>query len=107
MTSPRVQLLYLPDCPNLRPTRDLIEQTSRELGVTLDLELIAITDEKSAQRLRFLGSPTVRVDGQDVEIDARSRTDVALSCRLYHTEHGTSGHPDRDLLRAALRSRRP
>lgn len=106
MTRPHVQLLYLPDCPNYPPTRELIEQTGRELGLQLDLELIAINDEESARRLRFLGSPTVRIDGRDVEPDARERTDVALSCRIYRTKEETRGYPDRELLRTALHTRR-
>lgn len=106
MTRRHVQLLYLPGCPNYPPTRELIEQTGRELGVDLDLELVAISDEESAHRLGFLGSPTVRVDGRDVEPDARERTDIALSCRIYRTDRETRGYPDRDLLRTALRARR-
>jgi hypothetical protein len=105
MSARHVQLLYLPDCPNYQPTRELIEQTSRELAIELDLELIAVGDEAHARRLRFLGSPTVRIDGNDIEPDARDRTDVALSCRIYRTEQGTRGYPDRDLLRTALRRR--
>jgi hypothetical protein len=103
VTRPHVQLLYLPDCPNYQPTRELIEQTSSELGIELDLELIKIDDKESAHRLRFLGSPTVRIDGDDIEPNARDRTDVALSCRIYRSEHGTRGYPDSDLLRTALR----
>jgi hypothetical protein len=105
VTRRHVQLLYFPDCPNYQPTRELIEQTGSELGIELDLELIAIDDERSAHHLRFLGSPTVRIDGDDIEPHARDRTDVALSCRIYRTEHGTRGYPDRHLLRTALRTR--
>ena len=54
---PHVQLLYLADRPTSPPTRDLIEQTGRELRIELDPELIAIDDERSAHRARFLGSP--------------------------------------------------
>lgn len=106
MTRPHVQLLYLPDCPNYQPTRELIEQAGRELGLELDLELIAINDEQTAHRHRFLGSPTVLVDGDDLEPDARERTNVALSCRIYRTPHGTRGYPDRELLQTALRASR-
>lgn len=105
MTRPHVQLLYLPDCPNYQPTRELIKQTGSELGIELDLEIIAIGDEESAHRLRFLGSPTVRVDGDDIEPDARDRTGVALSCRVYRSPRGTRGYPDPALLRTALHRR--
>ena len=103
MTRRHVQLLFLPDCPNYQPTRKLIEQTANELGIKLDLELIAIDDEEGAHRLHFLGSPTVRVDGDDIEPNARDRTDAALSCRIYRSERETRGYPDRALLETALR----
>lgn len=106
MTQPHVQLLYLPDCPNYQPTRELIEQTGRELGIELDLELIAINDEQTAHRHRFIGSPTVLIDGDDVEPDARECTNIALACRIYRTAHETRGYPDRELLQTALRASR-
>ena len=103
MTRRHIQLLYLPDCPNYQPTRKLIEHSAIEFGMDLDFELIAIDDEESAHRLHFLGSPTVRVDGDDIEPDALDGTDVALSCRIYRSERGARGYPDRTLLQTALR----
>ena len=59
-------------------------------------------DPETAQKLRFLGSPTVRIAGQDVEPGAAARTDFALSCRLYRTDAGLQGQPDERWVRAAL-----
>ena len=62
------------------------------------VEEVEVRDEADAERLRFIGSPTIRVDGADIEPDAGTRTDFALSCRLYEG----SGVPPRELLEAAL-----
>lgn len=102
MTRPRVELLYLADCPNWQATRELIIQTSRELAIEPDLHLIEIADLQDARRLRFPGSPTVRIDGHDIEPGLGANVEPALSCRLYQTERGTSGRPDPSLLRDAL-----
>jgi hypothetical protein len=59
------------------------------------------TDEE-AQRLRFLGSPTVRVDGRDVEPGVDARDDFGLKCRLYRTQEGLTGALAEELLLAAL-----
>ena len=59
-------------------------------------------DAETAEKLRFLGSPTVRIAGQDVEPDAEARTDFVLSCRLYRTEAGLGGQPEERWVRAAL-----
>jgi hypothetical protein len=56
------------------------------------------------QRLRFLGSPTVRVDGRDVEPGADLREDFGLKCRLYRTEDGLTGTPAEEWLLAAIRA---
>jgi hypothetical protein len=58
----------------------------------------------AAQRERFLGSPTVRINGRDVEPEAERRTDYGLKCRLYRASTGLSGQPREELLQAALRS---
>lgn len=63
-------------------------------------------NSESTLRSSFLGSPSIRVDGRDIEPGAQARTDYVLSCRLYRTEDGTSGQPDERLLRDALRSTR-
>lgn len=52
-------------------------------------------------RLRFLGSPTVRVEGRDVEPGAEVRTDFALSCRVFRTEGGAAGQPNPRWIREA------
>ena len=54
-----------------------------------------------AERLRFRGSPSVGVDGRDVEADAEEREEFALG-RVYRTDAGVSGLPAAEWIRAAL-----
>ena len=77
--------------------------SSSALALAPDLRLIVVADEDAAQRQRFLGSPTVRVDGRDVDPQAEERRDYGLSCRVYRTERGLAGLPDARWLRDALR----
>ena len=49
--------------------------------------------ESAAERERFLGSPTLRVDGVDIDPGAGERTDYGLKCRLYPTNQGLRGAP--------------
>jgi hypothetical protein len=71
-------------------------------GISTEIDLRRITDDEAAQRERFLDSPTVRVNGRDVEPDAERRTDYGMKCRLYRTPGGVSGQPPQEWLRAAL-----
>ncbi len=102
MSRPRVEILYFDGCPNLEPTRALVERLARELGVEPQVDLVQVPDAEAASRLRFLGSPTVRVNGRDVESGAAARADFVFSCRIYSGEHGVSGQPDPRSLREAL-----
>jgi hypothetical protein len=64
--------------------------------------LFEVRDPGAAAQLRFLGSPTVRVDGRDVEPGAEERRDFVFSCRVYRTERSFSGQPDPRWVREAL-----
>ena len=98
----RIEVLYFDGCPStdafLPRLRDLLEQ----LGVTDRLELRRVETIGEAERQRFLGSPSVRVDGYDIEPGADERTDYGLKCRLYRNERGMQGEPPTDWVLAAL-----
>lgn len=102
-TRPRVEILYFDGCPNHEAARALVERLSNELRIEPHIELIEVADAEAAAALRFLGSPTVRVDGVDVEPGAEARTNYALACRIYPGEQGVSELPHEQWLRDALR----
>jgi hypothetical protein len=100
--TPRVEILYFDGCPNHEATRELVERVATEFAVHAQPELVEVPDGEAARALRFLGSPTVRVDGRDVEPGAEDRTEYVLACRVYQGEHGFSGLPDERWVREAL-----
>jgi hypothetical protein len=102
MTQPRVELLYWEGCPSHPQALEQLREAMRELG--LDAEAIEVrhvgTDELAEQE-RFVGSPTIRVDGVDVQDPGDEPT--ALTCRVYHRRDGRiSPVPDPDDVRDAL-----
>jgi hypothetical protein len=99
---PKVELLYFEGCPQWQQTRGLVERVASELQVDVDLRPVEVADPETAVKLRFLGSPTVRVDGRDVEPGAEDRRGYVFACRVYRSEAGVSGQPDERWLRAAL-----
>ncbi len=97
-----IRVMTFAGCPNCEMAKDLVEETVRELHLRADIEAIQVRNEDEAQRFGFLGSPTIQVDGQDIEVSRR--TDKAsFSCRVYRTPNGTSGVPPKDLLLEAFR----
>lgn len=95
----KVSVLYFQGCPNHRPTVEMVRATVRELELDVEVEEVELTGTDEVERLRFLGSPTVQVDGVDIDPAARGRTDYAMACRLYRTPDGL---PSREMLLAAL-----
>ena len=102
MTAARVEILYFDGCPNHEPARALVERVAAELRVEPTIELVEVVDPEAAVDLRFLGSPTIRVDGRDVEPGADERREFVLSCRVYRTERGLAGQPAEAWIREAL-----
>jgi hypothetical protein len=102
VSQPRVEILYFEGCPNHEPARALVEQLASELRVEPEIELVQVADPEAAVRLRFLGSPTVRVNGVDVEPRAEERRDFALSCRIYRSDGAASEQPAESWVREAL-----
>jgi hypothetical protein len=99
---PLVEILYFDGCPNHEPVLALVERVDDELGTSAEVRLVNVPDQETAELARFLGSPTVRVDGVDVYPHAEQRAEYALSCRVFTTEHGPSGQPDERWIRDAL-----
>jgi hypothetical protein len=102
MRQPQVEILYFDGCPNHERARAVVEQVAAELRLQPEIELVEVGDAETAARLRFLGSPSVRVDGRDIEPGADERDDFVLACRVYRSERGVGGEPDETWIRDAL-----
>ena len=98
----KVEILYFDSCPNYEEARALVERVSRELGITAEIHMLEVSDTRSVNKLRFLGSPTIRVDGHDIEPGADDRDECMLACRIYQHDSGFGGLPDERWLRDAL-----
>jgi len=93
-----IRVLAFEGCPNDQPTISLIEEILRENGIRASVERVEVTSE-TAGRLRFLGSPTVQIDGIDIDPSARNRTRFGMSCRTYP---GSGGVPPRKMIQEAI-----
>jgi hypothetical protein len=98
-----VEILYFEGCPNHHAAQELVERVAAAEGVTAALRLVEVTTVDDAVAKHFLGSPTIRVEGHDVEPGAEDRDTFVFACRLYRTPSGPSGVPAEDWVRAALR----
>lgn len=98
-----IDILYLGGCPSYPVVVEMLEKLLREEGVLVPVQHSRVSSHDEAICQRFLGSPTIRIDGQDVEAAAQARQDFGMKCRLYCVAGRLVGVPEENLLRAAIR----
>ena len=100
----RVELLWWEGCPSYPEAIAEVRELMREEGLDADaLELREIETEEQAASERFPGSPTIRIDGEDIMPPGEGEPH-SLTCRVYRLRDGRySPTPDPADVRAALR----
>jgi hypothetical protein len=95
----RIEILGFAGCPNLEPTVRRVHQIASAMDLPADITVRMLDDADDPALCRFLGSPTVQVNGIDIEPAARSRMDFAFGCRVY----GETGTPPASMIETAIR----
>lgn len=99
-----IQFLYYEDCPSHDVALERLNGVLAEQGVQAKVEVIKVETEAQAQLLRFVGSPTIRVDNQDIDPPPDNAA-YNLTCRAYRLENGRiSPLPSEEMIRNALQS---
>lgn len=100
---PHIEFLYFAACPNAPAALTLLREVLRAEGISSEVEVIAVETDEAAQRYKFFGSPTIRINGVDCISPPTSAT-PSLACRLYVQADGRfAPHPSADALVQALR----
>lgn len=94
----KIEILYFEGCPNYLPAVDRLKAVLRRAGLPAEVSEIEVTDESAAKRLKFFGSPTIRVNGSDIEADSRNVQNTGFACRRY-----PDGLPSEEMIRTALK----
>jgi hypothetical protein len=98
----KVELLYWDGCPSHPEALELLQTVLGERGLDVTVELREVETDEEARALRFPGSPTIRIDGRDVDTSGADGR-PALTCRIYHLADGrASPIPSREQLEEAL-----
>jgi hypothetical protein len=100
---PKVELLWWRGCPSTDQALADVRDAMREAGLDpATLEAREVSSDAGAERERFVGSPTIRIEGRDV-IPPGPEEPLGLNCRVYRLRDGrVSPTPDPADLRAAL-----
>ena len=99
----KIEVLYFDGCPNHEPALDRVREALKEEGVSAEVSEVNVPDDATVGAIGFLGSPSIRVNGLDVEPDARTSKEFGMMCRTYPDAGKRVGLPSRELIRTALR----
>ena len=102
----KAELHYFDDCPSYVQALNNLKEALRLEQAPNEVEMVKVTDAADAQTKRFLGSPTIRIDGVDVEGPDAETRGYAYGCRVYRGGDHTVGWPSVDQIRQALQRER-
>jgi hypothetical protein len=93
----KIELFYVPGCPHYEPALERVRKALAAEAVEGEIHRVLVTTVGEANALLFPGSPTIRINGKDVE--PSSTLSPGLACRIYGNR---SGIPAEETLRAAI-----
>ncbi len=94
-----ITLLYFEGCPNWKVADERLRLLAPgRPDITVTRRAVETLDQ--AERVGFLGSPSIQVNG--VDVFAEPGAQVGLTCRRYPTPDGDAGAPTLEQLRAVL-----
>jgi hypothetical protein len=94
----RIEVLYLEDCPNHLPAMARLRTVLHQEGLPAEVSEIEVSDASAARAFKFFGSPTIRINGLDIDAGSRTVTETGFACRRY-----SGGLPSEEMIRIALR----
>ena len=97
----KIELLYFDGCPHWLEALEEVNAILKEHQLSTEVELIKVTSQEEAEHTSFLGSPTVRIDGFDVELDIPD-SGYGMECRIYWVEDRPQGRPPQEWIAAAI-----
>ncbi len=99
----QIDLLYFDGCPSWQEGLENLKIALAAEDMQSEIRLVRVDNDSQAKALKFLGSPSFQVNGQDWWPE--ERTTFHLSCRVYPTPAGMRGAPSVEMLQEKLRCR--
>lgn len=96
----KIDLLYFAGCPSWQAGLENLKTALIRENLQAEINLVRVDDDAKAARLKFLGSPSFRVNGAELWQEQRERYN--LSCRVYSTSAGLKGAPTVEMFQEKL-----
>lgn len=98
-----IEFLYWEECPSHDEALARLRTVLREERLNVPVEVVHVGTDEEAARRQFPGSPTIRIDGRDIQPPGHNP--IGLSCRVYRTDDGRiTPLPTAEMIRRAIRA---
>ncbi len=97
------ELYYFDECPSYHRALDNLKEALRLEHLSEQVAMIRVESPEDAQAKRFLGSPTIRLNGIDIEGADAEKQGYAFACRIYLDNGAQAGSPSVGRIRQSLR----
>ncbi len=98
----KIEFLYFEGCPHFPPALTLLKDLLKEENAEHPIEMINVDSNQHAQETQFLGSPSIRINGKDIEETGVTLRDYGIKCRIYSGSDGPTGVPSKEILRKSI-----
>ncbi len=99
----KIEFLFWEECPSHGTALDRLESVLEREKVSARIDRVEIRTDEDAKRWGFCGSPTIRINGEDMDPEGARAQRVGLNCRIYHTPEGSvTPVPTEEMIRAAI-----
>ena len=95
----RIELYYFAGCPTYKEATFNLRSVLKELGIDEEIKLILVESQDHAQEFKFQGSPSIVIDGIDLE---RKNDPALFGCRIYEIDGKFSGTPSKQFIREKI-----
>jgi hypothetical protein len=92
----KIEFYYFEGCPSYKRALDHLKEIINEENIKADLKLVRVESPEDAQKVGFQGSPSIKIDGQDME---GRESDVSFTCRIYNIDGALTGIPSKEYIR--------
>ncbi len=96
----KTDLLYFDGCPSWQNALANLQNALAEEGLTIPINLVEVKSDQKSSAMKFLGSPSIQFDEQDLWPEERSS--YLMNCRIYKTADGLKGWPTAEMLREKI-----
>lgn len=100
----KIELLYFDGCPTYQTALKYLREVIEEKKLGAGVEMVKIEGDGEALKNRFLGSPTIRLNGRDIEPGTEEIKDFSMSCRLYLEDDEVNKWPSKKMIAQAIDS---